>query len=112
MKKLPGELQDKVCKSVFQCINWFIQEFYQSFATEKTSITCNVVQSKLFMEASHNDLELVVEKLSLVYYTFDKEQEVQKVIWDWHPHAIMNGRSSSYVNSQRSPLGHVNCFSD
>nr|CAI5852783.1 unnamed protein product [Callosobruchus analis] len=83
-KNLPGEtssaarltLQEKVRRSMFECLDRFSQELATRFtAMENISSTFHIVSSKFRIKGSvENELELAVEKLNLVYGDFEKEK--------------------------------------
>ncbi|KAK5642823.1 hypothetical protein RI129_008990 [Pyrocoelia pectoralis] len=87
-KNLPGEISadagltllEELRRSMFQCLDRFIQELAaRSTAMENISSTFHIVQPKLLIKGSENELEQAIEKFNLVYGDFDKEEVYKEV---------------------------------
>lgn len=88
IKTMPGELahdaglsiQEEVRRSMFECIDRFIQELSQQYtAMKEITKIFQIVETKFMLEASDDALAVALENLVEIYDEFDKEQVLQEI---------------------------------
>lgn len=87
-KTMAGELardavlsiQDEIRRSMFECIDRFIQELSQRYeAIKQINNIFQIIETKFMMEASDDALAVALDNLVEIYNEFDKEQVLQEI---------------------------------
>lgn len=86
--KMPGEsahdaglsIQEEIRRSMFECIDRFIQELSQRYmAIKQINNIFQIIETKFMLEASDDSLGVALDNLVQIYDEFDKELVFQEI---------------------------------